>query len=103
LRTESLKYLPSELANTRTMKPQVAVQRVMDATVLEEISHRTPTVQGHQLEDLLRAAIVPVAPAVVAVLLVMVTLVVEAAAAGAPHTELEGEPVAEANAEAKAT
>jgi hypothetical protein len=35
----------------------------------------------------------------------MVTLVVEAAAtaAGAPHTELEGEPVAEANAEAKAT
>jgi hypothetical protein len=105
LRTESLKYLPSELANTRTMKPQVAVQRVMDATVLEEISHRTPTVQRHQLEDLLRAATVPVAPAVVAVLLVMVTLVVEAAAtaAGAPHTELEGEPVAEANAEAKAT
>jgi hypothetical protein len=38
------------------MKPQVAVQRIMDATVLEEISHRTPTIQGHQLEDLLRAA-----------------------------------------------
>jgi hypothetical protein len=40
----------------RTMKPQVTVQRIMDATVLEEISHRTPTIQGHQLEDLLRAA-----------------------------------------------
>jgi hypothetical protein len=35
------------------MKPQVAVQWIMDATVLEEIIHRTPTVQGHQLEDLL--------------------------------------------------
>jgi hypothetical protein len=44
----------------------------------------------------------PVAPTVVAVLLVMVMLVVEAAAAGAPHTELEGEPLAEAIAEAEA-
>jgi hypothetical protein len=75
----------------------------MDATVLEEISHRTPTIQGHQVEDLLKAAPVPVAPAVVAALLVMVTLVVEAAAAGAPHTELEGELVAEAITEAEAT
>jgi hypothetical protein len=33
----------------------------------------------------------------------MVTLVMEAAAAGAPHTELEGEPVAEVIAEAEAT
>jgi hypothetical protein len=47
---------PPEHANMRTMKPQVAVQRIMDATVLEDISHRTPTIQGHQLEDLLRTA-----------------------------------------------
>jgi hypothetical protein len=38
---------PPKLVNTRTMKPQVAVQRTMDATVLEEISHRTSIVQGH--------------------------------------------------------
>jgi hypothetical protein len=44
------------------MKPQVVVQWVMDTTVLEEISHRTPTVQRHQLEDLLKAAIVLVTP-----------------------------------------
>jgi hypothetical protein len=75
------------------MKPQVAVQ-LMDATALEKNSHRTPTILGHQLEDLLKAAIVPVAPAVVAVLLVMVMLEAEASAAGAPHTELEGELVA---------
>jgi hypothetical protein len=75
----------------------------MDTTVLEEISHRTPTVQGHQLEDLLKASTVPVVSAVVAALLVMVTLVVEAATAGAPHTELEGESVAEAITEAEAT
>jgi hypothetical protein len=73
----------------------------MDTTILEEISHRTPIVQGHQLEDLLKAATVPVAPAVVAALLVMVMLVAEAAATGAPHTELEGELVAEATAEAE--
>jgi hypothetical protein len=75
----------------------------MDATVLEEISHRTPTVQGHQPEDLLRAATVLAVPAAVAALLVMVMLAAEAAAAGAPHTELEGEPIAEAIAEAEAT
>jgi acyl-CoA synthetase (AMP-forming)/AMP-acid ligase II len=85
------------------MKPQVVVQQVMDATVLKETSHRTPTVQGHQLVDLLKAATVPVAPAVVAALPVMVMLVVEAAAVGAPHTELEGEPVAVVIAEAEAT
>jgi hypothetical protein len=33
----------------------------------------------------------------------MVMLVVEAVAAGAPHTGLAGEPVAEATAEAEAT
>jgi hypothetical protein len=70
----------------------------MDATVLEEISHRTPTIQGHQLEDLLRVATAPVVPAVVVALLVMVML-----AAGAPYTELEGEPVAEVIAEVEAT
>jgi heme/copper-type cytochrome/quinol oxidase subunit 2 len=75
----------------------------MDATILDEISHRTPTVQGHQLEDLLKAATVSVASVVVAALLVMVMLVVEAATAGAPHMELEGEPVVEATTEAEAT
>jgi hypothetical protein len=85
------------------MKPQVAVQRIMDAIVLEEINHRTSTVQGHQLEDLLRAAAALAVPAVVAVPLVIVTLAAEAVAAGSPHTELEGELVEEAIAEAKAT
>jgi hypothetical protein len=51
----------------------------------------------------LKAATVPVAPAVVAALLVMVMLVVEAAVAGAPLTELEGEPVVKVTAEAEAT
>jgi hypothetical protein len=64
---------------------------------------QNPNCKGHQLEDLLRAATVPVAPTVVAALLVMVMLVVEAAVVGVPHTELEGEPVAEAIAEAEAT
>jgi hypothetical protein len=102
LTTESLKYLPSELVNTRTMKPQVAVQQVMNTTVLEENYHRTLTILGHQLEDLLKAVIVLAPPVVVAALLIMVTLVAEAAAAVAPHTGLAGEPVAEAIAEAEA-
>jgi hypothetical protein len=75
----------------------------MDATILEEISHRTPTEQGHQLEDLLKVATVPVAPAAVVAPPVMVTLAVKVAAVGAPHKEREGEPVAEAIAEAEAT
>jgi hypothetical protein len=75
----------------------------MDATVLVENSHRIPTVPRHQLEDLLRAVIVLVAPTVAAVPLVMVMLVAEAAAAGAPHTRLAGEPVAEVIAEDEAT
>jgi hypothetical protein len=75
----------------------------MDTTILEENSHRTPTVPRHQLEDLLRAVTVPVAPVVVAALLVMAMLVAEAAAAGAPHTGLAGELVAEAIAGAEAT
>jgi hypothetical protein len=75
----------------------------MDATVLEESYRRTPTLLGHRLVDLLRVVTVPVAPAVAAALLLMVMLAVEAAAAGAPHTRLAGEPVAEAIAEVEAT
>jgi hypothetical protein len=75
----------------------------MDATVLEENYRRTPTVLGHQPVDLLRVATVPATPVVVAALLLMVMLAVEAAAAGAPHTRLVGELVAEAIAEAEAT
>jgi hypothetical protein len=75
----------------------------MDATVLEENSPRTPTVPGQQLEDLLRVVIMLAALVVVAALLVMVTLAADTAAAGAPHTGLEEEPVVEAIAEAEAT
>jgi hypothetical protein len=85
------------------MKPQVAVQRTTDATVQEENYRRTPIVLGHQLVDLLRTATVPVASVVVAALLLMAMLAAEAVAAGAPHTELAGELVAEAITEAKAT
>jgi hypothetical protein len=82
------------------MKPQVAVQQTTDATVLEENYRKTPTVLGHRLVDLLRAA---TASAAAAELLLMVMIVAEAVAAGAPHTGLAGEPVAEAIAEAEAT
>jgi hypothetical protein len=85
------------------MKPQVAVQRTTDAAILKENYRRTPTVLGHQLVDLLRAATVPVALVVVAVLLLMAMLAAEAVAAGAPHTGLAGEPVAEAIAEVEDT
>jgi hypothetical protein len=68
-----------ELANTGTMKPQVAVHRIMDAIALEESSPRTPIVPRHQLEDLLRVVTVLATPAVVAALLVMVMPVAEAA------------------------
>jgi hypothetical protein len=70
---------PPELANTRTMKLQVAAQWIMDATVLEENSSRTPTIPGHQLEDLLRVVTVLATPVVVEALLVMVMPVAEAA------------------------
>jgi hypothetical protein len=53
--------------------------------------------------DLLRVATVPAALAVVAPWRLMVMLAGEAAAAGAPHTGLAGESVAEAIAEAEAT
>jgi hypothetical protein len=84
------------------MKPQATVQRTMDATVLEENYRRTPTILGHQLVDLLRAATVPAALAVVAVLMLMAMLAAEAVAAGAPHTGLAEELVAEVIAETEA-
>jgi hypothetical protein len=85
------------------MNPQVAVQLTTDVTVLEENYHRTPTALGHQLVDLLRVATAPAALAVVAPWWLMVTPAGEAVAVGAPHTGLEGEPVAEVIAEAEAT
>jgi hypothetical protein len=53
--------------------------------------------------DVLRAATVPAASAVVAALLLMAMLAAEAAVAGAPHTRLAEEQAAEAIAEAEAT
>jgi hypothetical protein len=85
------------------MKPQVAVQLTTDATVLKENYHRTPTALGLQLVDPFRAATAPVALAVVATWWLMATPAAEAAAAGALHMGLEGEPVAEATAKAEAT
>jgi hypothetical protein len=102
LTTESLKCLPSELANPTT-KPQVAVQLTTDVTVLEENYRLTPTVLGHQPVDLLRVATAPAAPAVTAMSFLITILVAEAVAVGAPHTGLAGEPVAEATAAAEAT
>jgi hypothetical protein len=74
----------------------------MDATVLEENCPRTPTVPGLRPVGLLKVVTVLAAPAEVAALLIMVMLAAEAVAAGAPHTGLAGEPVAEAIAEAEA-
>jgi hypothetical protein len=85
------------------MKTQAAAQPTTGVTVLEESYRRTPTALGHLLEDLLRAATVLVALAEVALWWLMATPAVEAATAGAPHTGLEGEPVAGAIAEAEAT
>jgi hypothetical protein len=53
--------------------------------------------------DLHRVATAPAAPAVTAVSSLIAILVAEAAVAGAPHTRLEGEPVAGAIAAAEAT
>jgi hypothetical protein len=80
------------------MKPQAAVQLTMDTIVLEESYRRTPTALGHLLEDLLRAV-----TTLVALWWLTATPAAEAAAVGAPHTGLEGEPVAGAIAEAEAT
>jgi hypothetical protein len=52
--------------------------------------------------DLLRVAIAPVTPAVTAISSLTAILAAEAVAAGAPHMELEGEPVAEAITAAEA-
>jgi hypothetical protein len=75
----------------------------MDAIALEETYHRTPIALGHQLVDLLRAATAPAVLGVVTARQLMVKLAAEAAAAGALHTGLEGEPVADAIAEAEDT
>jgi hypothetical protein len=75
----------------------------MDSTVLEENYWLTPTVLGHRSVDLLWVATAPAAPAVTAMSSLIVILVAEAAAAGAPHTGLEGEPVAGEIAAAEAT
>jgi hypothetical protein len=100
--TESLKCLPFELAKP-IMKTQATVQPTTDATVLEESYRKTPTALGHLLEDLLRAATALVALAAVVLWWLTATPAAEAAAAEAPHTGLEGEPVVEAIAEAEAT
>jgi hypothetical protein len=85
------------------MKPQVEVQLTTDTTVLEENYHRTPTALRHQLVYLLRAATASAALAAVAPWWLTVTLAVEAAAVGPPHTGMAGKPMAEAIAEAEAT
>jgi hypothetical protein len=85
------------------MKPQAAVQPTTDATVLEESYRRTPIALGHQLEDLLRVVTALAALAAVMLWWLTVTPAAEAAAAGALHTGLVGEPAAEAIAEAEAT
>jgi hypothetical protein len=84
------------------MKPQAAVQLTMDTIILEESYRRTPTTLGHLLEDLLRAVTTLVALAAVALWWLTATPAAEAAAVGAPHTGLEGEPVAGAIAKAEA-
>jgi hypothetical protein len=102
LTTELLKCLPSGIANPTT-KPQVAVQLTTVATVLEESYRPTPTVLRHRSVDLLRVATPPAVPVVTGISSLTAILAAEAAAAGAPHTELEGEPVAEAITAAEAT
>jgi hypothetical protein len=84
------------------MKPQDAIQPTMDATILEESYHRTPTALGHLLEDLLREVAALGALVAVTLWCLTVTPAAEAAAAGTPHTGLEGEPVAELIVEVEA-
>jgi hypothetical protein len=98
LTTGSLKCLLFELAKP-IMKPQAAVQPTTGATVLEESYRRTPTALGHLPEGLLRAVTTPVALAAVVLWWLAATPAAEAATAGASHTGMEGEPVAEAIAE----
>jgi hypothetical protein len=103
LTIELLKCPTSELANPTTTKLQVAVQLTTDATVLERNYRLTPTVLGHRSVDPLRVATAPAALAVIAMSSLIAILVAEAAVAGAPHTGLAGEPVAEAITAAEAT
>jgi molecular chaperone DnaK (HSP70) len=49
--------------NLGTTKLLVAVQRMVDATAPEENKHRTPSILGHQLEDLFKATKVLAGPA----------------------------------------
>jgi hypothetical protein len=80
-----------------------AVQLTTDATVLEQSYRLTPTVLGQRPVDPLRVAIALEPQAVIARSSLIATLAAEAVAAGAPTTELEGGPVAEAIAAAEAT
>jgi hypothetical protein len=93
---------PLELAKP-IMKPQATARPTTVATVLEESYRRTPTAQRHLLEDLLKAVTMLVALAAVVLWWLTATPAAEAAATGAPHTGLEGEPAAGAIAEAEAT
>jgi hypothetical protein len=70
---------------------------------LKENYQLTPTVLGHRPVDLLKVATAPAAPAVTTMSSLTAILAAEAATAGAPHTGLEGEPVAGAIAAAEAT
>jgi hypothetical protein len=97
LTTGSLKYPLSELVSPGTTKLLVAVQQMVDATAIEENNHNTLTIPGHQLEGLLRVAIVRVAPAEAT------TTPTAATVAGAPHTVQEGELAAAVITEAEAT
>jgi hypothetical protein len=77
--------------NPGTTNLLVTVQQMVDATAPQENNYRTPTVSGHQLEDLLRVVTVSVASAGAAMALVTAMPAAEAAAVGAPHTGLAGE------------
>jgi hypothetical protein len=93
---------PSRIASTTT-KPQAAAQRTTDATVLERSYRLTPTVLGQQPADPPKVATALKPQAAIARSFLIATLAAEAAEAGAPTTELEGGPVAEAIAAAEAT
>jgi hypothetical protein len=85
------------------MKPQAAVQPTTSTTVLEESYCRTLIALGHLLEDLLRVVTALVALAEVVLWWLVATPATKETATEAPHTGLEGEPVAEATVEADAT
>jgi hypothetical protein len=103
LTTELLKCPPSEPTNPTTTKLQVTVQLTTNAIVLERSCWLTTTILGHRPVDSLRVATTPAALVVIAMSFLIAILVAEAVAAGAPHTGLAREPVAEATAAAEAT